>query len=356
MPIPNAKESFTYLTLITQNCHAILNTSLVAPEITPSWFDDLQIELSDAKKSANNWIDTLAPNITSNAPNEIINYSNTYCSFSKNIKVIADNHAEAKGPNNKYVKQVGEMVNVLGKELTSIIKDSITISDKLESWGDEMQKAHDSLCNGVNDIQNAKASLSADINEMNSAISNLTSQIQSENNAIARDKTEIGAGVALVIIGVLLAPETAGGSLVISGIGGTLVVAGTVEWAILQQKINDQFDEISSDQLKLSVDQRQLVALNGLGIATNQTLTNINQATETLSAFRVTWQLLLDELSGVMQDLEQAQSSLGVIVENAFTNAAQEEWNEAQKTASSMLNTTITVNTKQLPMSCAQPA
>ena len=71
----------------------------------------------------------------------------------------------------------------------------------------------------------------------------------------------------LLVVGIALAPETGGASLLVAGTGGLLIVGGAVTWGVMQSKINAQFDEIAKDQKELDDDKRQLVALQGLASA-----------------------------------------------------------------------------------------
>ena len=80
-PAPSTKlqqqtqSAFVILSLITQACHGILNTIFVPPSPKPSWFDDLNGKLDVAKTHARDWIDNIAPGVTSGVPVQVINYA-----------------------------------------------------------------------------------------------------------------------------------------------------------------------------------------------------------------------------------------------------------------------------------------
>ena len=214
-----------------------------------------------------------------------------------------------------------------------------------------MQKAHDALSDGTSNIQKAEASLQADINKMNNAIKVLNATIAEENKAIAYSAIGIGVGIFLTIAGIALAPETGGSSLVVAGTGALLVVGGAVTWGIMQHKINGQFDEIAKDQSRLNDDERQIVALKGLDASSSMVLSNISTSEDALSAFRTSWAVFQGELQGVARKLEAAEGALSTIVQQAFTNAAADEWKGATDFAQNLANAPVHVVQKDLPMS-----
>jgi alkylhydroperoxidase/carboxymuconolactone decarboxylase family protein YurZ len=346
----NTKTSFVTLTLITQACHGILNTTFVAPKPKPSWFDDLNAKLDEAKSHAANWINTLAPSITGGVPLQVINYGTTFDALSSQIMSIANAHPSASGADNEYVKEVHSLLEALENSVDGIIKNAETTSAQLEAWGKLMQTSHDDLTKGAVNIQSAEADLTSDIGKMNAAIDALNATIAKENLAIAASAGGIGLGLLLLVAGIALAPETGGASLVVAGTGGLLVVGGAVTWGVMQDKINKQFDEIAKDQKKIDADKRQLVALKGLASASGQSINYINTSTTALSAFRTSWNVFQGELVAVKNKLAKGEESLQVIVSGAFTAAAQKEWKVATAFAQEIADAKITVAKKELPM------
>jgi predicted nucleic acid-binding Zn-ribbon protein len=351
MSTPNSKESFTYLTLITQNCHAILNTSFSAPAPKPAWFDGLEKELGGAQMVAKTWIDTLAADITSTVPTGVVSYANDFAAFSAEIQSIASAHPDAQGADNEYVKQVRTLVSALETAVTGIIESQGDVETKLTTWGDSMQTAHDSLSSGAVNIQNLETTLTADIGNMNTAIGNLETQIKSQNDSIAKDKTEVGFGIAMIVVGVLAAPITGGASLVIAGVGGYLTADGDIGMKAMEKDIQSEFGTIATDQEKIADDQRQIVSLNTLATASNQAVTSINSSTSALSGLKTEWSGLLSELTTVKKDLDLAEKSLSILVEQAFASAAQKEWTDAAAIAQSLLNVKVDLAVKNVSMS-----
>jgi hypothetical protein len=346
-----AQESFVSLTCITQACHGVLNTIFTAPDPKPDWFDDLDNKLTAAKANAAEWINTLAPDITGGVPAQVINYGTTYDALTAQIVSIADAHPDAQDADNQYVLQIKVLVEALDTEVTKIIANAQATSDSLEAWGEKMQISHDDLTTGAVSIQNAETDLQTDIDKMNSAISTLNDIIHQENIAIAASAGGIGLGLLMLVAGIALAPETAGASAyLVAGTGAALIVGGSITWGVMQDKINTQFDEIAKDQKELSADARQIVALQGLASATSQSITYITDSTNALSDFRTSWSVFQGELKGVQSKLELAEASVSIIVQEAFTNAAKLEWDDATKFAESLATTSVSYPTKEMPM------
>jgi hypothetical protein len=348
--------AFITLSLITQACHGILNTVFIAPTPKPVWFDDLQAKLDDAKVVATDWITNIAPGVTGGVPVQVINYGTTYSAVSASIQSIVEQYPDAQGADDKHVQDVHRLVSALEEAVQGIITNAQTTAATLATWGTQIQKAHDELTTGAASIQTAETNLTTDIQNMNSAIDTLNKAIHQENLVIAGSAAGIGVGLLLVVAGIALAPESGGASLVVAGTGGVLIIGGAVAWGLMQAKINGQFKQIAADQNELQDDQRQIVALQGLSSASNQSIQYTTDSSNALSDFRTSWVVFQGELQGVMAKLQSAESSLSTIVAGAFTAAADAEWADATAFAQSLVNAPVSVKVAQLPMDSKQAA
>jgi len=350
------QTAFLTLSLITQSCHGVVNTVFTAPNPKPDWFDALNANLDTAKATATNWIDNLAPEVTGGVPVQVIDYGTTYSAIVAKIDSIALQYPAAQGAGDPHVTEVRELVAALQTQVTQIIGKCDATDKALKTWGDQMQVSHDALSGGAASIQKAETSLSADISKMNEAITTLNNTIHQENIAIAASAGAIGLGLILTVVGIALAPETGGASLLVAGTGALLVVGGAVTWGIMQHKINEQFDEVAKDQSELQDDNRQMVALQGLASASSTAVQYITSATSALSDFRTSWAVFEGELQGVATKLADAESALSVIVADAFTDASAAEWADATAFAQSLSNAPTQVAVKAMPMSTSQAA
>ncbi len=338
------------LNIITTACHAILNTQLVAPPAKPSWFDDLNSKLDNAKVLAQQWVDDIAPVMTAKLPNQVINYGTTYTAVTDQIVSIANQHPSAKGKDDPHVQEVFDLINALKSSVSQIETNLETEDSKLTTWGNQMQTAHNDLFDGVANIQAAEVDLQADINKMNEAIKALHEKIKGEEKIIAYMGMAIGIGLLAIVAGIALAPETGGLSLIVAGTGALTVIGGAVTWGVMQHRIDEQFDEIAKDQKELDADKRQLVALQGLSMATNKALTSITTATNALSKVKTMWKLFEGELAGVIDKLNLAKQDLALIVNEAFVNGANSEWQLAGQFAQQLIATPTKTESRTLSM------
>ncbi len=346
------------INIITAACHAIQNTHLNPlqawekdPSKKPDWFDPIVKHLDEAKTLATQWTEDIGPAITSKLPAKIVTYGSTYSAVTAKIVEIADANPTARGADDPNVKNVFELISALKTEVGSIHDDLMAEDETMKKWGADMQTAFDNLSSGVGDIQAAEADLQADIGKMNSAIEGLRAKIKGENQAIAAAGIAIGVGLLALVAGIALAPVTGGGSLVVAAIGGAAVIGGAVTWGIMQHRIDEQYDEIADDQKEIEEDQRQLVALKGLEMGTQQAVDALATATSALSNVRALWLLLAGELEGVIDQLNLANKDLALIVNEAFVQGAAKEWDAATDLAKTLLNTPMKIESKELPMS-----
>ena len=158
------------------------------------------------------------------------------------------------------------------------------------------------------------------------------------NKAIAASAAAIAIGIFALVVGIALAPETAG------------IIGGSVTWGIMQSRINARFDEIAKDQQELADDQRQIVALQGLQLASSSAVSSIELATQSLSKLQTQWGVFHGELLNVITQLESAEHAVSTLVQGVFTSAAQTEWASAITTANNLANTKVQIDEKTLPM------
>lgn len=348
----NTGVSYNAAQLITFASHAVVNTVFVAPSPKPVWFDDLNKELVAAQTLAQQWIDTLGPEVSETIPLQVINFGANFTAATNAILQIVKNDPNAQGADNPSVVEIKTIIEqTLLPPIQTVTGQMTSITDALTAWGDAMQAAHNSLASGSTSIQAAEIALQGDINKMNDAITSLKAEIAGENEAIAASAAAIAIGIFALVVGIALAPETGGASLLIGGaIGAAGIIGGSVTWGIMQSRINAQFDDIAKDQQELADDKRQIVALQGLQLASSSAVSSIELATQSLSKLQTQWGTFHGELLNVITQLESAEHAVSTIIQGVFTSAAQTEWASAIATANNLVNAKIQVEVKTLPM------
>lgn len=354
-------QAFNAAQLITIACQNVANTTFSWPDGAgpkPDWFDGLNTKLGAAQAVANEWLETLATKVTKAIPLQVLNFRPTFDSVTKNILQIVKDHGTESGADNPYVLEIKMMIQQsLLPEITKVLGEIDDVAQELVDWGKRLQLAHNDLVKGATNIQALETHLQGDIDAMNAAIKNLHTYIDNENKAIAASAAAIGIGLFALVVGIALAPETGGASLVIGGfIGAAGIIGGSVTWGIMQHKIDEQFAEIAKDQAKKQADQRAIVALQGLGTASSGAISNMELSQSALSKLKTQWGVFGGELQGVIDKLDQAEQSISVIMQGVFTEAAQEEWAEAAVTANALANFQMEIDKHTAPMTGQQAA
>jgi hypothetical protein len=344
----NIGNGFAALQVVTVQCHSILNTLFTPPSHKPDWFDSLNGALDNAKLLAKQWIDDLAPDMTSSIPTHVLDYAPTYEAMTNEIISLIQKDPTAKGKGNPTIQQVFALIQALHDAVTDIVNDVKNTETRLKEWGDKMQNAHDALYGKASNIQNAELELSNEILKMNTAIQTLRAKINSENQMIAAAGIAIGMGILALVAGIALAIVSGGAGIVVAGIGAAAIIGGGVTWGIMQHEIDEQLSEIREDQLKIAEDKRQLVALSGLSTASAMAIDSMETALEKLSDVRTMWATFQGELKGVMDKLEKADEELFAVVNKGYILAAQEEWKLAVEFANQLTGVNLQVETRKI--------
>lgn len=335
------QASFLSLQVITASCHAVLNTTFTPPSQKPTWFDDLNKKLDNAKSLASDWIDNIAPQLTAGIPNQVIDYASTFEASVDAIVELYNKDPQASGKDNPTVKQATQIIETLSSEVKGKVSVVDSMSQRLKDWGDKMQKAHDDLSSGAGAIQNTIIDLQTDVQKMDNAIQNNLNAIKELNKQLVYAQIAVGVGIFMLVAGVALTVATAGTAAVVAGgvaaVGAAAIIGGGVTWGIIQKKIDDDYDAIADEQKQKSEDQRQIIALQGIAMAANQAVSAIETATNALSDFRTSWTLYQDELNGVVDKLDKGASMSNILMEKVFATAARNEWKVAVQYAQDLV-------------------
>jgi predicted nucleic acid-binding Zn-ribbon protein len=105
----------------------------------------------------------------------------------------------------------------------------------------------------------------------------------------------------------------------------------------MQSKIDKELGQIAEDNKTIADDQRQIVALRGLTLATNGAVSSISIATSALSDVKVMWKGFQGELQGTIDKLKKGEEALSTIVKKVDIKAAQKEWKLAEEFAQKLL-------------------
>ena len=307
---------------LTASCQAILATNL-APS-NSSWYHTLNSELQEVQTLAREWQTQYAGRTESAIRNAVLQCGQAFQTAQANVTRLFDQAAtDPAGAKSGLEAEFNKL-----KTPTRAISGTVSeYNVNLGKWGVRLQHAYDRMKVTIGQIQTQASDLQTQIAHINADISNLQSEIGKARTAIAEADAKKTGGTIATIIGFVLAPFTAGLSLIIAGVGISSIQEAEGKVRELEQKIGTYQASIISHQQNLSQDQAQIVTLNGLTLSASIAITDIETATRTLDQVRIFWEAFLLELCGVITKISKAQSAAALVIEKAWFNAALIEWN-----------------------------
>ncbi len=344
----STQSAFLATTVITAQCHAILNTQFLPPETKPDWFDDLNAKLDDAKLVAKEWVDTLGPKVSASIPSSVINFDATFQASIDAIHELYKQDPTASGKDNEVVKEAAQIMTALSLQVKGIEGTIKTMGTELSEWGAKMQTAHDNLEQGAGNIQKTIIDLQTDIQKMDNAIANNRAAINKLNKDLVYAQVAVGVGIFMLVAGAALTIATGGAAAVVAGVGAVAIIGGAITWGVMQHQINEDFNKIAEEQKEKSEDQQQIVALQGLSTASNAVVSAIETSTSVLSDFETTWTVFGNELDDVVSKLNSGASMESIIMEKVMSDAAKNEWDDAVELAKQLSSATVKIETKTI--------
>ncbi len=131
------QSAFLATTVITAQCHAILNTQFTPPTVKPDWFDDLSKKLDSAKLVAKQWIDDLGPQVSASIPSSVINFDATFQASIDAIHELYKADPTASGKDNTTVQQASQIMTALSSQVSGIEATVKGMNKELSDWGVE---------------------------------------------------------------------------------------------------------------------------------------------------------------------------------------------------------------------------
>ena len=319
--------------IVTADCNGILNTVLNPPKTKPEWYDELNSYIDSAKVLSNKWIDDIAPNISSKIPTQVIEYSNVFEAIANEIIDMTMKYPDMK-KGDKEFNQVNDLLNGLIETIDNDILSEIDNSAKeLKEWGDKFQEVHDKIASKTTDIQSSEIEYQGEIEKLNADIKVLQSKVDNFNKGVMAGEISVGVGlfVAVVGIGVCVINPVAGGITI--GVGALLVGGGAATWAVLQNEINDAYDDITEDRKKIAEEKQLLSSVSSIEVVTKSVLTAIEDATNHLSNVRTMWASFENLVKTTISELNKAETGATAILKKVFTVAAINQWQDVEQYA-----------------------
>jgi hypothetical protein len=314
-------SSATATANLTASCHGILSTYL-APSNSP-WYGTLNAELQQAQGLAREWQTQYADKTESAIRTSVVQCGQAFQAARANVMRLFDQAAtDLAGAKSGLQAEFNKL-----KPPTQVISTTVTdYKGKLRDWGVRLQSAHARIKGTVGQIQTQASALKTQIAGINAEIGKLQSEIGNARRAISEAEAKKTGGVVATIIGCVLAPFTAGLSLIIAGVGVSSIQEAEGRVRELEGTISTHQSRIVSYQQNLSQEEAQIATLNGLTLSAGIAVTDIELAMQALDKVRTGWEVFFQELSGVITKIDKAQTAAAIIMEKVWFNAALNEW------------------------------
>lgn len=188
----------------------------------------------------------------------------------------------------------------------------------------------------IGKVQQQEANIAAEIAATNAQIDIMKQQIAEFKKAIAQAESKRKRGIFETIFGVVLAPFTLGGSLILAGFGVSSIVEAESEVSTLQSNIQSSVDKISQDQQQLTQDQKQIACLNALRLSVGTVNDDCAAISDTLEVLQTTVGSLFNEINNVVSDLTNSTNSQVVILQKFWYMSACNEWQDILQVATTL--------------------
>lgn len=366
--------------LAIEAANKILRLQPDVPKISVKGLENVNDALHTAQGHATNWADVVSAGVQ-NQLQSIVNYNTEYSalvtSINKGIAAIAaatDAKPPAAGVMSNLAaelqalqQQVAAMLYGAGGSLTNPTPTSaLGVYNAISAYQQNVSNDGTAF-SGFHQIAMSKKS------GIGTDIQNMLDDIKADNAAIATDRMVIAGGAVAAIVGVLticvgalLEIPTAGLSTGII-VGGAVVVAAGAGTAIYGAvDLSNKEKDITAKTLQLANDRAELAALTTI-FNTSQTLTVLtDHIYGALDEIKTVWQQMDNNLSNVVQALNAPQADLKTWIKqqepgqdptyavmatilNAQFVAPQNDWQAAEKTATTILDNFTNVIDLQPP-------
>ena len=318
----NLSSSDRATATLASSCQGIIST-YIAPS-NSAWYSTLYFELEQAQTLAQQWRSQYSTKLKEDILTHVVLCGQAFAVKQPKINQLFE-QASDDLINTKF--ELERELTTLKSSIQMIYTAVATYEQNLRNWSQKLEQIHRQMADTISRIQEEEAPLKSQIDSVNDSIIYLQTQIIADREAIAKVRIEESNATVENVFGILFASFTGGLSLILAGIGVSSIVEAEGKVSAIERTINDYQSRISSAQERLTQDEAQLVALNGLTFSAGIALNDIDVAQQMLDIFRISWESFDQELDGAITKIINAQTSDVFILEKAWFHAACNEWN-----------------------------
>ncbi|HEY3742380.1 MAG TPA: HBL/NHE enterotoxin family protein, partial [Bryobacteraceae bacterium] len=290
--------------------------------------------LTDIKKHAQMWLDTIGPSMTT-VPQAIISFNNDFQGQSTTILELLD----AIGFNKPTPTQKQDLVTLLGSLYDSLEKrqqEILAVNANLVQFNNELGKDYALLSSGADSITKAIKSdqdqlklILQDIQDLQGLILNLKQEVTS---------LEIAEGVTIFLglVGALVAAFSGGtgGAIIVvalTGVGAEVALEVAVKKEIVAAQA-----KLFNDQDEASAEVKQIAVLNGVAMTVSNLEKQNVSSGAAMTDVLTTWNTLIIKMKAVITDVETAETDIGTILDAGDVRSAVTAWGQLTAFATNM--------------------
>ncbi len=198
--------------------------------------------------------------------------------------------------------------------------------ETLTVWGVKMQGAHQNMADTVRDIQSEQTRIRGEIEAINITIDAIREKVKNCNDRIARLRSQNEKYRKMYLLYLILAPFTAGATLVLIAMGTASIAEAEEEVRELSREIEKDGLAIAEQQRKLDADSRELAALGGLTLSTRSILNDLERVSGSVLDLRTLWSYYMGDMDDIIAKLTAAAESDSYLAGKVWFMSALNEW------------------------------
>lgn len=291
-------------------CNQVEKLEIPMPRLTPSWYKEGINRITDAKSHAAIWKSSVGGSLVQ-MPRTILFYKPVYQKKAKAVqdllRILADHPAD-ESSRQAALAHLADLDRALAGQLDSIRGNVRTIGEYGKTFQDD-QAALSEI------VRLSQADQQADqqrIKEVKKEIEDLKAKIDQYDNWITLGEVAVGAGLALIGIGVALLalPTPSGAAVWLIWIGGITAVAGAAEVIVLEILKSIAIDDLAKKNKELIDLDQTAVSLSLLESRVQTVLSSSTRLQQHMNGVESLWTTIGDLATDMQSMLNEEKAAL----------------------------------------------
>ena len=338
LPVAKSQDdmtaSFASGLTVSVYCQALLNTNLNPPSDAQDWFQNFDRDLEAAKANANEWINSLGPEVMVGVPQTIIDFSNTFLAATDQVlEIITRANGE---PTPGDVEKITTLLEALRSDLKGQVGVVLATRQRLQDFDAKLRIDFQNLVAGADGAQQALQADLAKIEELEAKIAEVKEELESLAPGIFATNILNNAGAVLLLLSLPAVLFGRAGSL-FTAFGLAVFGRSTATAVVNEMKASQKMDELLKLQNELSVEVQHVAAFRVIGGSLGNLVELSTAAQEGLQKILENWQTLQSKLDQVVTEIKRAQGAqVASVVQGIAVAESQAAWQDLTQFATAI--------------------